>query len=201
MRLVWLWPCSLGKMKFTRIWRNQVMLTSILNWTRSKLVKPTVVCYFSKTRKNLNNIKFLSFKWGKTSDIVIFEQITDPIRPFCFSSIITVSVFVFDHANHSRKKLKISWVQCLDFHAQIAYCLKIESQIVLSIWPISWRKSNRSKRDDHWSLTFPVKESNMFHFWMLKSIISYKSETCQTEIQSLNFFFSNFGFDHANHTR
>ena len=160
-----------------------------------------IVCYFSKTRKNLNNINFLSFKWGKTSDIVIFVQITDPIRPFCCSSIITVNVFVFDHASHSRKKMKSSWAQCLDFHAQIAYCLKIESQIVLSIWPISWRKSNRSKRDDHWSLTFPVKESNMFHFWMLKSIISYKSETCQTEIQSLNFFFSNFGFDHANHTR
>ena len=34
-------------------------------------------------------------------------------------------------------------------------------------------------------LTFPVNQGKMFHFWMLKPIISYKSVTCQTEIQSV----------------
>ena len=31
-----------------------------------------------------------------------------------------------------------------------------------------------------------VKQSKMFKFWILRSIISYKSVTCQTEIQSLS---------------
>ena len=33
-----------------------------------------------------------------------------------------------------------------------------------------------------------VKQSKMFYFWMLKSIISQKSVTCQTKIQSFGFF-------------
>ena len=48
-------------------------------------------------------------------------------------------------------------------------------------------------------LDVSVKQSKMFHFWTLKSIISQKSVTCWTEIQSLSFF-SGSGFDHAHHT-
>ena len=44
---------------------------------------------------------------SKTSDVVIFEQITDQFRPFILC-IITVAIFVFDHANHTRKKMKSS---------------------------------------------------------------------------------------------
>ena len=44
---------------------------------------------------------------GKTSDVVIFEQITDPFRPF-FLNIIKVTNFVFDHANPTRMKMKSS---------------------------------------------------------------------------------------------
>ena len=57
----------------------------------------------------------------------MFEQITDPFRPFSFLflSIISVTIFVFDHVNHTRKKMKSSCV-----HAQIAYCLKAEALVV-----------------------------------------------------------------------
>ena len=47
--------------------------------------------------------------------------------------IITVTIFVLDHANHTRKKMKRSWVQRASFHAQ-----KTEALFVLSIWSISW---------------------------------------------------------------
>ena len=69
---------------------------------------------------------------GKTSDVVMFEQITDPLRPFSFFflSIISVTIFVFDHANHTRKKMKSSCVQWVSFYAQIAYCLKTEALVV-----------------------------------------------------------------------
>ena len=49
---------------------------------------------------------------GKTSDVVNFEQITDPIRPPVFLKnflfILTVTNFVFDLENHTRKKMKSS---------------------------------------------------------------------------------------------
>ena len=147
-----------------------------------------------KLPHSLSNVIFLlpcfshwmnAFK-GNTSDsvewvsewVVNFEQITDPLRPFFFnflllfflSIIIIVTIVVFD-ANHTRKKMKSLWAQWVNFHPQEAYCLKTEALVVLSIWSISCCKSNRSKRDEYWSLTFPVKQSKMFHFWMLKSII------------------------------
>ena len=68
---------------------------------------------------------------GKTSDVVMFEQITDPLRPFSFFlSVISVAIFVFDHANHTLKKMKSSRVQWVSFYAQIAYCLKTEALVV-----------------------------------------------------------------------
>ena len=73
---------------------------------------------------------------GKTSDVVMFEQITDPLRQFSlffFLSIISVAIFVFDHANNTRKKMKRSRVQWVSFHAQIAYGLKLEALVVRSI--------------------------------------------------------------------
>ena len=60
--------------------------------------------------------------------------------------------------------MKSSWVQQVSFLAQIAYRLKAEALFVLSILSISWCKSNRSKKDEHLSLTFPVKLGKMFHF-------------------------------------
>ena len=51
------------------------------------------------------NISVTVFK-GKTSDVVILEQIPDPFRPF--SHALAVTIFVFDHANHTRKKMKSS---------------------------------------------------------------------------------------------
>ena len=51
-----------------------------------------------------------------------------------------------------------------EFLAQEAYCLKTEALVVLSIWSISCYKSNRSKMDKHWSLTFPFRQSNIFSF-------------------------------------
>ena len=95
-------------------------------------------------------------------------------------------------------------LQCMSTTGQFSCTdslpFKDRTFVVLSIWSILRSKSNRSKSDEHWSRTFPIKQGKMFHFWMLKSIISYKSVTCQTEIQSLGFF-SIFGFDHANPTR
>ena len=105
-----------------------------------------------------------------------------------FLSITTVSIFVFDRANHTREKMKSSSVEWISFQAQIAYCLKTEALVVPSISSISWSKSNRSKRDEYWSLSFPIKQSKMFHFWMLKSIICKKSVTCQTEMRPFSFF-------------
>ena len=131
---------------------------------------------------------------GKTSDVVIFEQITDPFRPFFFLCIITVAIFVFDHANHTRTEMKSFLLQRAIFHAQIANRLRTEALFVLSIWSISWCKSNRSKKDEHLSLTFPVKQGKMFHF------SSLVIKVWRAEMQSLGFF-SIFGFDHANHTR
>ena len=81
----------------------------------------------------------------------MFEQITDPLRQFSlffFLSIISVAIFVFDNANHTRKKMKRSRVQWVSFHAQIAYGLKLEALVVRSIWSISWCKSNWPKRDE-----------------------------------------------------
>ena len=80
----------------------------------------------------------------------MFEQITDPLRQFSFFflSIISVAIFVFDHANHTRKKMKRSRVQWVSFHTQIAYGLKLEALVVRSIWSISWCKSNWPKRDE-----------------------------------------------------
>ena len=63
----------------------------------------------------------------------MFKQITDPLRPFSFFfflSIISVAIFVFDHANHTLKKMKSSRVQWVSFYAQIAYCLKTEALVV-----------------------------------------------------------------------
>ena len=59
---------------------------------------------------------------GKTSDVVMFDL-----------SIISVTIFVFDHANHTRTKMKRSRVQWVSFHAQIAYGLKLEALVVRSI--------------------------------------------------------------------
>ena len=70
----------------------------------------------------------------------MFKQITDPLRPFSFFfflSIISVAIFVFDHANHTLKKMKSSRVQWVSFYAQIAYCLKTEALVVRSILSIS----------------------------------------------------------------
>ena len=91
---------------------------------------------------------------GKTSDVVIFEQITDPFRPFFYvlqkllflSSIMQITL---------ARKWKAHEYNGSVF-LQIAYRLKTEALFVLSIWSISWGKSNRSKRDEHWSLTFPI---------------------------------------------
>ena len=92
--------------------------------------------------------------------------------------------------------MKSSWVQRAIFHAQIAYYLKTEALFVLSIWSISWYKSNRSKKDEHLSLTFPVKQSKMFHF----SSLLLKVWRTKPKYSHL-VFFSIFGFDHANPTR
>ena len=58
---------------------------------------------------------------GKISDVVIFEQITDPFRPF-------LSI-----RNHTLKKMKSLRVQWVSFYAQVAYCLKTEALVVLWI--------------------------------------------------------------------
>ena len=92
--------------------------------------------------------------------------------------------------------MKSSWVQRAIFHAQIAYYLKTEALFVLSIWSISWYKSNRSKKDEHLSLTFPVKQSKMFNF----SSLLLKVWRTKPKYSHL-VFFSIFGFDHANPTR
>ena len=48
--------------------------------------------------------------------------------------------------NRTHKKMKSSWVQWVNVHAQIAYCLKAEASVVLLISSISSSKSNRSKK-------------------------------------------------------
>ena len=58
--------------------------------------------------------------------------------------------------NRTRKKMKSSRVQWVNFHAQIAYCLKTEALVVLSMSSISSRKSNLSRVDEHWGLTFQL---------------------------------------------
>ena len=60
-----------------------------------------VICFLPYFSHCINTFK------GKTSDEVIFEQITHPLRPF-FKGIIAVTIFVFDHANHTREKMKSS---------------------------------------------------------------------------------------------
>ena len=87
-----------------------------------------------------------------------------PIHSVRFYLLEQLLPFVFDHANHTLKLMKSSWILWVSFHAQVAYCLKTEALVVLSIWSISWCKSNRSKRDEQYSLTFSVKQSKMFHF-------------------------------------
>ena len=143
-------PTSLPSSK--EIWR-----TIKYNYWLLLKVKPPpisdVICLLPYFSNWINAFK------GKTSDVVIFEQITDPLRPF-------LSI-----RNHTLKKMKSSRVQWVSFYAQVAYCLKTEALFVRWIWSISWCKSNRSKRDEQW-LTFSVKQSKMFHFWMLKSITS-----------------------------
>ena len=52
------------------------------------------------------------------------------VRFLFFLSVISVTIFVFDHANHTRKKMKSSCVQWVSFYAQIAYCLKTEALVV-----------------------------------------------------------------------
>ena len=52
------------------------------------------------------------------------------VRFLFFLSIISVTIFAFDLANHTRKKMKSSCVQWVSFHAQIAYCLKTEVLVV-----------------------------------------------------------------------
>ena len=79
-----------------------------------------------------------------------------------FYSIITVTIFIFDNANHSRKKMKSPWVQWVSFHVQIAYRLKTEALFVLSNRSISWYKSNRYKRDEHWGWRFPSTRVKCF---------------------------------------
>ena len=86
------------------------------------------------------------------------------------------------------RKWQVQEYQGVNLYAHMAYCIMTEALLVLSIWSISWSKSNRSRRDEYWSVTVSVKQSKMFHFWVLKSIICWKSVTCQTEIQSLSFF-------------
>ena len=58
-------------------------------------------------------------------------------RIFFFLSIIAVAISVFDHANHTLKKMKSSRIQWVSFYAQIAYCLKTEALVVRSILSIS----------------------------------------------------------------
>ena len=113
-------------------------------------------CHISVTVWILSN--------GKTSDVVIFEQITDTFRPFFLMYYNSCNFCLRSCKSHS-KKMKSSWVQRAIFHTQLAYCLKTEAFVVLSIWSISWCKSNRSKRDEHWSLTFPIiNRVKMFPF-------------------------------------
>ena len=91
--------------------------------------------------------------------------------------------------NHTHKKTKSSWVQWVNVHAQLAYCLKTEVLVVLSNSSISSSKSNGSKRDEHWSLTFWLNRVRCFIFGRYDpSIISQKSVTCKTEMQSLSSF-------------
>ena len=149
-----------------------------------------VICLLPYFRHWINAFK------GKTNDVVIFEQITDS---FFFLSTITATIFVFDHANHTRKKMKSSWEQCVSFHAQIAYCLKTEALAVLSIWLISWCKSNCSKRMNTKAWRFPLNRVRCFIFGCSNPSLVRKVWRA-IEIQSPSFF-SIFGFDHANHTR
>ena len=136
-------------MKFARNSRIQIMLTSILNYTGSKVVKLAMFCYFSKTRKNLSHRK-------------------------CYHSNYC-SVLLLSGC----KSLAIVWGK--------------EETKMLKSANCRWQFSERKRNINH-------VNNQMFHFQMPKSIISYESVTCQTEIQSLSIF-NNFGFDHANLSR
>ena len=164
-------------------------MTIVYYWKSSYLLSlmSSAFCHISVTVWILSN--------GKTSDVVIFEQITDTFRPFFFMYYNSCNFCLRSCKSHS-KKMKSSWVQRAIFHTQLAYCLKTEAFVVLSIWSISWCKSNRSKRDEHWGLTFPVKQSKMFHF----SSLVIKVWRAKPKYSHL-VFFSIFGFDHTNHTR
>ena len=117
-----------------------------------------VICLLPYFRHWINAFK------GKTNDVVIFEQITDSFFFFFFLSTITATIFISDHANHTRKKMKSSWEQWVSFHAQIAYCLETEALAVLSIWLISWCKSNRTKRMNTKAWRFPLNRVRCFIF-------------------------------------
>ena len=68
---------------------------------------------------------------GKTSDVVMFEQITDPLRPFSFFFFIYyISYYFCLQSCKSHPQENEKFIQWVSFHAQIAYCLKTEALVV-----------------------------------------------------------------------
>ena len=127
-----------------------LLLTIVYYWKSSYLLSQmSFACY---------NISVTVFK-GKTSDVVILEQIPDPFRPFShaleqllyLSSIMQITLArkwkVHEYNGpvftHRRQKLYL-------------YSRSDRSRDAC--------KSKRSKRDEHLSLTFHRKQGKMFHF-------------------------------------
>ena len=94
------------------------------------------------------------------------------VRPFFFFKlIITVSIDVFDHANHTRKKRSTMGNDQFSRTDSLLFNLKIEASVLLDL-VIQIQPFQRG-----WTLKpdVSVKQGEMFYFCMLKSIIGYKS--------------------------
>ena len=145
-----------------------LLLTIVYYWKSSYLL--------SQMSFACCNISVTVFK-GKTSDVVILGQIPDPFRPFShaleqllyLSSIMQITLArkwkVHEYNGpvftHRRQKLYL-------------YSRSDRSRDAC--------KSKRSKRDEHLSLTFYIKQDKMIHFSSLVKC------DVPNRIQSLSFF-------------
>ena len=69
--------------------------------------------------------------------VIFSSKIPDPLRPsfffFFFKLIITVSIVVFDHANHTRKKRSTMGYDQFSRTDSLLFNLKIEALVLLDL--------------------------------------------------------------------
>ena len=110
-------PLSSSQKKYVKL----LTITIVYYWKSSYLLSLSfgfcLLPYFSHCIKCLQS----SDKWWS------YFRANYRSIPSVFLCITKVTIFVFDHANHTHKKMKSSWVQCVSFLAQIAYRLKAET--------------------------------------------------------------------------